>query len=211
MIKKYLKHVTPKGSTNEMFESVQKISQILKRDSAIKELIYKGPMLNQFRKKVADAEKAAEGCILFKIIDSSSATSTIDSPQEDEYTVAQTFIAESPSEVTITKGETVKCLFKNESGWWFLENQAGDAGWSPASYLAINDDIGTRNRLSKDIGSTFIMTESHIAPFFNTKELTVPKGSLVKILQVSEFGWWTVTYSGTIGIVPRQKMRKYIF
>lgn len=67
MIKKYLKHVTPKGSTNEMFESVQKISQILKRDSAIKELIYKGPMLNQLRKKVEDAEKAAEGCVLFKI------------------------------------------------------------------------------------------------------------------------------------------------
>ena len=54
------------------------------------------------------------------------------------------------------------------------------------------------------------MIEAHVAQsFYKTDELTVPKGSLVKVVQVSEFGWWTVSYSGVIGIVPRQKMRIY--
>jgi hypothetical protein len=55
------------------------------------------------------------------------------------------------------------------------------------------------------------MIEEHVAPtFYKTKELTVPKGSLVKVIQVSEFGWWTVSYSGARGIVPRQKMRVHL-
>ena len=66
-IKNHLKNVAPKAPTNEMFESVQKISEILKRSSAIKELIYKGPMLNQLWKIVTDAEEASEGCVLFRI------------------------------------------------------------------------------------------------------------------------------------------------
>jgi len=63
--------------------------------------------------------------------------------------------------------------------------------------------------MSEHIGSTFIMTETHIAPFLDAEQKSVPKGALVKVLQVSEFGWWTVTYSGMIGKAPRQKMRKY--
>ena len=65
--------------------------------------------------------------------------------------------------------------------------------------------------MSIHVGSTYIMIEEHVAPtFYNTKELTVPEGSLVKVIQVSEFGWWTVSYSGARGIVPRQKMRIHL-
>lgn len=67
-IKRLLKDVSPQVAAKDMFESVQKISQILKRDSPIKRLIYKGPMLSEFWKEVGDTErKASKGCILFKI------------------------------------------------------------------------------------------------------------------------------------------------
>ena len=77
--------------------------------------------------------------------------------------------------------------------------------------LAIKSDLGTLKRMSMHVGRTYIMIEEHVAPqFYKTKELTVPKGSLVKVIKVSEFGWWTVSYSGARGIVPRQKMRVHL-
>ena len=70
------------------------------------------------------------------LVDSLCDTDMIDSPKEDNYLVGKSFVAESKGEVTIENGEKVKCLFKNESGWWFLEKTSGEIGWAPASHVS---------------------------------------------------------------------------
>lgn len=70
------------------------------------------------------------------VVDSSCDTNMIDSPKEDQYYVEKSFSAESKGEISIENGEMMKCLFKNESGWWFLENNSGDVGWAPASCVS---------------------------------------------------------------------------
>ena len=70
------------------------------------------------------------------LVDSSCDTNMVDSPKEDNYHVDKSFVAESTGEITIENGEEVKCLFKNESGWWFLEKSSGESGWAPASHVS---------------------------------------------------------------------------
>jgi len=62
----------------------------------------------------------------------------VDSPKEDQYLVGLSSTAQSLGELTIVNGDEVTCLFKNESGWWFLEKNNGDVGWAPASYVDIS-------------------------------------------------------------------------
>ena len=58
----HLKIISRKGRMDNVFESVQKISKILKTSSVIKELIRKGPMPNNFERTAHEANS-----LLFKI------------------------------------------------------------------------------------------------------------------------------------------------
>ena len=64
-IKHHLKSVKPNGRTDKMFESVQRISQILNTSSAMKDIIYKGPMLKTVKNTASD--KDVKNCLLLKI------------------------------------------------------------------------------------------------------------------------------------------------
>jgi hypothetical protein len=64
-IKHHLKAVKPNGRTDQMFESVLRISQILNTSSAMKDIIYKGPMLKTFKNTASD--KDVKNFLLLKI------------------------------------------------------------------------------------------------------------------------------------------------
>ena len=64
-IEHHLKSVKPNKRTDKMFESVQRISQILNTRSVLKDIIYKGPMLECMKATASD--KDTTNCLLLKI------------------------------------------------------------------------------------------------------------------------------------------------
>lgn len=48
------------------------------------------------------------------------------------------FIKQDEGELSITQGEELDVLIKDDSGWWFVrrKDQLDDQGWIPASYVS---------------------------------------------------------------------------
>ena len=54
----------------------------------------------------------------------------------DEYNVIADYKKSARGEASISLGQTVEVVEKNENGWWFIsQDDTGEKGWVPATYL----------------------------------------------------------------------------
>ncbi|ELU04141.1 hypothetical protein CAPTEDRAFT_219589 [Capitella teleta] len=103
-------------------------------------------------------------------------------------------------DVSLTAGETVEVLEKNEKGWWFVSCEEGQ-GWVPSSFLERTD--GQEEQRAVDVldeGSNFVCVHDYHPQYQD--ELKVNKGSSVKVLEKNLDGWWLAEFNGEKGRVP---------
>ncbi|XP_061765045.1 SH3 and PX domain-containing protein 2A-like [Nerophis ophidion] len=123
--------------------------------------------------------------------------------------VTQTYRSVSAYETKDTKNrpfkvaldEKVEVLIKDPAGWWLVENEEKCMAWFPAPYLE-KEDNETGFHLG---GALYCAVRSYSAK--KDDEVSVPIGSVVEVLKMSDDGWWFVRFNGKVGYVPSMYLK----
>ncbi|XP_061912082.1 NADPH oxidase organizer 1-like [Entelurus aequoreus] len=123
--------------------------------------------------------------------------------------VTQTYRSVSAYETKDTKNrpfkvaldEKVEVLIKDPAGWWLVENEEKCMAWFPAPYLE-KEDNETGFHLG---GALYCAVRSYSAK--KVDEVSVPIGSVVEVLKMSDDGWWFVRFNGKVGYVPSMYLK----
>ncbi|XP_077357727.1 NADPH oxidase organizer 1b [Festucalex cinctus] len=104
----------------------------------------------------------------------------------------------------VATDETLEVLIKDPAGWWLVENEDKCIAWFPAPYLEKeeDDDMGARRE-----GALYCAVRNYITK--KADEVSVPIGSVVEVLRMSDDGWWLTRYNGKVGYVPSMYLQPY--
>ncbi|XP_077482785.1 NADPH oxidase organizer 1b [Stigmatopora argus] len=104
----------------------------------------------------------------------------------------------------VATDETLDVLIKEPSGWWLVENEDKHIAWFPATYLEKEED-------TKGGFQTEAALYCAVRNYFTKKsdELSLPIGSVVEVLKMSDDGWWLARFHGKVGYVPAMYLQPY--
>lgn len=126
-----------------------------------------------------------------------------------KYFARQSYKKEGNGELSITNGEELEILVKDDSGWWFVRRceELEDQGWVPAGHIDIKGRVTKSMKKMEVQGQTYIVNENHQADA--DEELSVSANCTVKVIKSNINGWWLVEYNDKTGLLPRVKMEPY--
>ncbi|XP_057682632.1 NADPH oxidase organizer 1-like [Corythoichthys intestinalis] len=104
----------------------------------------------------------------------------------------------------VAMDETLDVLIKEPSGWWLVENEEKHIAWFPATYLEKeeNDNSGFQTEGPLYCAVRNYFTKKH-------DEVSLPIGSVVEVLKMSDDGWWLTRFKGKVGYVPAMYLQPY--
>ncbi|XP_023620220.1 NADPH oxidase organizer 1 isoform X1 [Myotis lucifugus] len=98
--------------------------------------------------------------------------------------------------------EALDVLLRHPSGWWLVANEDQQTAWFPAPYLeevALGQGQDGRQPL-RSSGSQFCASQAYEGS--RADELSVPAGARVRVLEMSDRGWWLCRFGGRTGLLP---------
>nr|XP_057918334.1 NADPH oxidase organizer 1-like [Doryrhamphus excisus] len=101
----------------------------------------------------------------------------------------------------VATGEKVEVLIKDPAGWWLVENEEKCMAWFPGPYLDKEEDEN-----GFQLGGAFYCA---VRSFITNKadEVSVPIGSVVEVLKMSDDGWWLIRLNDKVGYVPSMYLK----
>ncbi|XP_051925242.1 NADPH oxidase organizer 1-like [Hippocampus zosterae] len=104
----------------------------------------------------------------------------------------------------VAKDETLEVLIKDPTGWWLVENEDKCIAWFPAPYLEKeeNDMRGLQQQ-----GAFYLAVRNYFAK--KADEVSLPIGSVVEVLRMSDDGWWLTRFNDKVGYVPSMYLQPY--
>ncbi|KAI5103195.1 NADPH oxidase organizer 1, partial [Silurus meridionalis] len=110
---------------------------------------------------------------------------------------------------SVTVGETLEVLIKDQAGWWLVENEEKRLAWFPAPYLELCEEEEGEDELDSAGGQRDLYCAIKTYTSARKDELTVNIGAIVEVIQKSDNGWWLVRYNGKAGYVPSIYLQLY--
>ncbi|XP_077908560.1 SH3 and PX domain-containing protein 2B isoform X1 [Ictidomys tridecemlineatus] len=151
----------------------------------------------------------------------------------EQYVVVANYQKQESSEISLSVGQVVDIIEKNESGWWFVST-AEEQGWVPATclegqdagqdefslqpeevswrYWSLPRPVGRRRTLGDLYSSSWRQEEKYtvIYPYTarDQDEMNLERGAMVEVIQKNLEGWWKIRYQGKEGWAPASYLKK---
>ncbi|XP_046523535.1 SH3 and PX domain-containing protein 2B isoform X1 [Equus quagga] len=151
----------------------------------------------------------------------------------EQYVVVADYQKQESSEISLSVGQVVDIIEKNESGWWFVST-AEEQGWVPATclegqdgvqdefslqpeevswrYWSLPRPVGRRRTLGDLYAVSWRQEEKYtvIYPYTarDQDEMNLERGAMVEVIQKNLEGWWKIRYQGKEGWAPASYLKK---
>ncbi|XP_066888420.1 SH3 and PX domain-containing protein 2B isoform X3 [Kogia breviceps] len=151
----------------------------------------------------------------------------------EQYVVVADYQKQESSEISLSVGQVVDIIEKNESGWWFVST-AEEQGWVPATclegqdgvqdefslqpeevswrYWSLPQPMGRRRTLGDLYAISWRQEEKYIVIYPYTArdqdEMNLERGAVVEVIQKNLEGWWKIRYQGKEGWAPASYLKK---
>ncbi|XP_077923000.1 SH3 and PX domain-containing protein 2B isoform X1 [Halichoerus grypus] len=151
----------------------------------------------------------------------------------EQYVVVADYQKQESSEISLSVGQVVDIIEKNESGWWFVST-AEEQGWVPATclegqdgmqdefslqpeevswrYWSLPRPVGRRRTLGDLYAISWRQEEKYtvIYPYTarDQDEMNLERGAVVEVIQKNLEGWWKIRYQGREGWAPASYLKK---
>lgn len=131
----------------------------------------------------------------------------------ERYVAMADYEKQKKNECSLTAGQMVEVIDKNQNGWWFVSLDNFNEGWVPATYLeplygteeaqvevfSPGQGIPPPSPLLPPFLPTVIMyTEQYVTSSGyhaqNPDELSFEKGVIVDVITKGLDGWWKIQY-----------------
>uniref|UniRef100_UPI00358E8D4B SH3 and PX domain-containing protein 2B-like n=1 Tax=Myxine glutinosa TaxID=7769 RepID=UPI00358E8D4B len=122
----------------------------------------------------------------------------------EQYVAMKEYTRQQNTELSLTVGQLVEVIDKNENGWWFVSGQE-EQGWVPATYLEPRDGSQDDLVISNNKPEFYEALQQHIPQ--DKDEVSLEKGASVEVLQKNMQGWWFVRCHGKEGWAPASYLR----
>jgi hypothetical protein len=135
------------------------------------------------------------------------------SSQFEEYRVIAKFEAESSKQLSVSVGETVLVIDKNDSGWWYVARaeNSKESGWVPGSFLGpplqdVEDFIDNPEEWGDEQEGDHDHEQLYeaIADYDSgdANQLSFKEGDKVKVVDKDDDGWWFAVVNDVTGWIP---------
>lgn len=122
----------------------------------------------------------------------------------DQYVAVSGYEKTEGSEISLTAGQVVEVIEKNESGWWFVSSEDAQ-GWVPATCLEAQDDPDDFS-LPGEEEEKYTAVYPYAAR--DQDEIDLERGMTVEVIQKNLEGWWKIRYQGREGWAPASYLKK---
>ncbi|TRZ11852.1 hypothetical protein HGM15179_015255 [Zosterops borbonicus] len=123
----------------------------------------------------------------------------------EQYVVVADYQKQESSEISLSVGQVVDIIEKNESGWWFVSTLE-EQGWVPATCLEAQDGVQDELSMQPDEEEKYTVIYPYTAR--DQDEMNLDKGAVVVVIQKNLEGWWKIRYQGQEGWAPASYLRK---
>jgi uncharacterized protein YgiM (DUF1202 family) len=121
----------------------------------------------------------------------------------DQYVAIADYKKADKGELSVSAGQLVEVIEKNDNGWWFVQIDDGSGkGWVPATFLENAEDGEDESHAEAvpEDGEKYISKQAYKAA--EADEVSFPKAAVVTVLEKQLDGWWKVEYQGAEGVAP---------
>nr|XP_045007478.1 SH3 and PX domain-containing protein 2B isoform X2 [Jaculus jaculus] len=151
----------------------------------------------------------------------------------EQYVVVADYQKQESSEISLSVGQVVDIIEKNESGWWFVST-AEEQGWVPATCLEGQDGVqdefslqpeevswrdcslsqpAVRRRTLGDLYAVSWRQEEKYTVIYpytarDQDEMNLERGAMVEVIQKNLEGWWKIRFQGKEGWAPASYLKK---
>ncbi|XP_072301788.1 SH3 and PX domain-containing protein 2B isoform X2 [Eucyclogobius newberryi] len=131
-------------------------------------------------------------------------SSSVDPLLLDQYVAVTDYAKQESSEISLSVGQVVEVIEKNESGWWFVSSEDAQ-GWVPATCLEAQDDPDDFSIPGEEEEKYSV-----IYPYAarDQDEIDLEQGMVVEVVQKNLEGWWKIRYQGHEGWAPASYLKK---
>ncbi|KAM6224494.1 SH3 and PX domain-containing protein 2B [Rhynchocyon petersi] len=123
----------------------------------------------------------------------------------EQYVVVANYQKQESSEISLSVGQVVDIIEKNESGWWFVST-AEEQGWVPATCLEGQDGVQDEVSLQPEEEEKYTVIYPYTAR--DQDEMNLERGAMVEVIQKNLEGWWKIRYQGKEGWAPASYLKK---
>uniref|UniRef100_A0A8C9Q1K9 SH3 and PX domains 2B n=1 Tax=Spermophilus dauricus TaxID=99837 RepID=A0A8C9Q1K9_SPEDA len=109
----------------------------------------------------------------------------------EQYVVVANYQKQESSEISLSVGQVVDIIEKNESGWWFVST-AEEQGWVPATCLEGQDAGQDEFSLQPEEEEKYTVIYPYTAR--DQDEMNLERGAMVEVIQKNLEGWWKIRY-----------------
>ncbi|KAF2979512.1 hypothetical protein EK904_011735 [Melospiza melodia maxima] len=107
----------------------------------------------------------------------------------EQYVVVADYQKQESSEISLSVGQVVDIIEKNESGWWFVSTLE-EQGWVPATCLEAQDGVQDEFSMQPDEEEKYTVIYPYTAR--DQDEMNLDKGAVVVVTQKNLEGWWKI-------------------
>ncbi|XP_012578027.1 PREDICTED: SH3 and PX domain-containing protein 2B isoform X2 [Condylura cristata] len=136
---------------------------------------------------------------------SGSDLTSVDPMVLEQYVVVADYQKQESSEISLSVGQVVDIIEKNESGWWFVST-AEEQGWVPATCLEGQDGVQDEFSLQPEEEEKYTAIYPYTAR--DQDEINLERGAMVEVIQKNLEGWWKIRYQGKEGWAPASYLKK---
>ncbi|XP_014447244.1 SH3 and PX domain-containing protein 2B [Tupaia chinensis] len=123
----------------------------------------------------------------------------------EQYVVVANYQKQESSEISLSVGQVVDIIEKNESGWWFVST-AEEQGWVPATCLEGQDGVQDEFSLQPEEEEKYTVIYPYTAR--DQDEMNLERGAVVEVIQKNLEGWWKIRFQGKEGWAPASYLKK---
>ncbi|XP_042528287.1 SH3 and PX domain-containing protein 2B [Dipodomys spectabilis] len=123
----------------------------------------------------------------------------------EQYVVVADYQKQESSEISLSVGQVVDIIEKNESGWWFVST-AEEQGWVPATCLEGQDGVQDEFSLQPEEEEKYTVVYPYAAR--DQDEMNLERGAMVEVIQKNLEGWWKIRFQGKEGWAPASYLKK---
>uniref|UniRef100_A0A8C3VMX2 SH3 and PX domain-containing protein 2B n=1 Tax=Catagonus wagneri TaxID=51154 RepID=A0A8C3VMX2_9CETA len=123
----------------------------------------------------------------------------------EQYVAVADYQKQESSEISLSVGQVVDIIEKNESGWWFVSTTE-EQGWVPATCLEGQDGVQDEFSLQPEEEEKYTVIYPYTAR--DQDEMNLERGAVVEVIQKNLEGWWKIRYQGKEGWAPASYLRK---
>ncbi|EDM04055.1 rCG32613 [Rattus norvegicus] len=136
---------------------------------------------------------------------SGSDPTSVDPMVLEQYVVVANYQKQESSEISLSVGQVVDIIEKNESGWWFVST-AEEQGWVPATCLEGQDGVQDEFSLQPEEEEKYTVIYPYTAR--DQDEMNLERGVVVEVIQKNLEGWWKIRFQGKEGWAPASYLKK---